>query len=160
MQARQAAAHRIQSLFAECFFDARKHLVFFEAYVIVKKLSDARQLVLSNCPLCRDPLLEIEDGGANLGVIGEEPHHVSVFVDPRVARIGGEQHFFLFAKMRPPRLVPETHKFLRLPSHRRGALLQRRFRRAPHLQRLNQRKVMVLAERMQTWMAFQRVTVF
>jgi hypothetical protein len=45
-------------------------------------------------------------------------------------------------------------KLLRLPLDRRHAFLLGRFRCAPHPQRLNQRKVVMLAKWMQTWMAF------
>ncbi len=62
--------------------------------------------------------------------------------------------------MRLPRLVPESDKLLRLPLDRRGALFRRRFRRTSHLQRLNQREMVVLAKRMQTRMAFHFSAVF
>jgi len=47
--------------------------------------------------------------------------------------------------MNDARLVPERDEFVRLPLDRRVALLCGCFGRAPHPQRLNQRKVMVLA---------------
>jgi hypothetical protein len=50
--------------------------------------------------------------------------------------------------------VPESDKLLRLTQDRRRAFLRRRFSRAPHLQRLNQREMVVLAKWMQTRMAF------
>jgi len=153
MQAREAAAHFIQPFFAQRFFDAREHFVLFQPHVIVKKFPDAPNLFRLNLVLGRDPLLEIQDGGANLGVIAEKPHHVRILVNPRVPRVRGQKNFFLFAKMNVPRFVPETHKFLRLPRDRGGAFLNGSFRRASHLQRLNQREMMVLAERMQTRVA-------
>src|SRR5260370_7304456 len=56
------------------------------------------------------------------------------------------------------RLVPDRDEFVRLPLDGFRALLRRRFGRAPHFERLNQRKMMVLAQRMQTRMAFHAKT--
>lgn len=154
MQAREAAARFIQLLFAEHLLDAREHFVFLQPHVIVKKFSDARDLFRINLVLGRKPLLEVQDGGANLGVIAEKPHHVRILVDPRMPSVRGQKNFFLLAKMNVPRLVPETNEFLRLTRDSTGAFLGRSFRRASHLQRLNQREMMVLAERMQTRVAF------
>ena len=92
-------------------------------------------------------------------MIGEDAHDFGVPVEPRVPRIRGQQHFLLFAKMHVPRLVPEADKLLRLTLDRRRAFFRRRFRRAPHPQRLNQREVVVLAKWMQTRMAFHRLNV-
>ena len=113
-----------------------------------------------NRSLRRQPLLEIPHGGANLSMIGEDSHDFGVPVEPRVPRIRRQQHFFLFAKMHVPRLVPEADKLLRLPLDRRRAFLRGRFRRAPHPQRLNQREVVVLAKWVQTRMAFHGSAVF
>src|ERR1700739_3834732 len=60
--------------------------------------------------------------------------------------------------MNLPRLVPEAHEFLRLLCDRRCALFRRRFCRAPHLERLNQGEMVMLAKRMKTRMAFHEVT--
>jgi hypothetical protein len=160
MQAREPAAHRVQLLFAKRFFDARKHFVFFQPHMIVKKFSQAAHLFRFNRSLRRKPLLEIPHGAANLSVIGEDSHDFCVLVKPRVPRVRGQQHFFLFAKMHVPRLVPEADKFLRLTHNRRRPFFRWRFGRAPHLQRLNQREVMVLAKWVQTRMAFHCSAVF
>jgi hypothetical protein len=163
MQARKPAAHRVQLLFAKRFFDARKHFVFFQPHMIVKKFPQATHLFRFNRSLHSKPLLEIQDRGSNLSVIGEEAHDFCVLVKPCVPRVRGQQHFLLFAKMHVPRLVPETDKFLRLSRDCRRAFFRRRFGRAPHLQRLNQRKVVMLAKWVQTRVAFhglnQRTTV-
>jgi hypothetical protein len=54
--------------------------------------------------------------------------------------------------------MPERDEFIRLPLDHRIALFWRGFCCAPHFQCMNQRKVMVLAQRMQTLVAFQRET--
>jgi hypothetical protein len=154
MQARQAAACLVQLRFTEHFFDARKHFILFETHMVVKKLTDARELFRWDRLFGGEPLLELEHCRANLGVIGEQPHHVRILVDACVSRIRGQKHFFLLAKMHFPRFVPEAHKFLRLPHGSPGSFLDWSFRRAAHFEGLNQRKVMMLAERMQTRMAF------
>ncbi len=69
MQPREAASHRVELRFAERFLDARKHFVFFEPHVIVKEFSEARDFFRLDGNVRRKPLLEIHDGGANLGVI-------------------------------------------------------------------------------------------
>jgi hypothetical protein len=69
-----------------------------------------------------------------------------------------QQHFFFLAKMNHTRLVPKCDESVRLPFDSYVALLRRSFGRAPHPQRLNQRKVMMLAHRMQTRMAFHART--
>ncbi len=153
-------AHRVQLLFAERFFDARKYFVFFQPHMIVKKFSQASQFFRFNRSLRRQPLLEIPHGSANLSVIGEDSHDFGVPVKPRVPRIRGQQHFLLFAKMHVPRLAPEPDKLLRLTFDRRRAFFRRRFRRAPHSQRLNQREMVVLAKWVQTRMAFHCSAVF
>ena len=154
MQPGEPASHRVQLRLAERFFDAWKYLVFFEPHVVVKKFSNTGQLFRFNRGLRREPLLEIQYGRANFRVVGEDVHDFRVPVQPRVPRIRGQQNFFLFAKMHLPRLVPEADKLLRLSRNRGRALLRQRFRCAPHPQCLNKRKVVVLAKRMQTWMAF------
>jgi hypothetical protein len=154
MQPRESATHRVQLLFAQRFFDAWKHFVFFQPHMIVKKFSKPADFFRFNRSLCRKPLLEIQYSGANLGMIGEDSHDFSVPVEPHVPRICGQQHFLLFAKMHVPRLAPEPDKLLRLTLDRRRAFLRRSFRRAPHPERLNQREVVVLAKWVQTRMAF------
>jgi hypothetical protein len=160
MQPREPMPHRVQLLFAECFFDARKHFVFFQPHMIVKKFPKAANFFRFNRSLRRNLLLEILHSGANLSVVGKDSHDLGVPVEPRVPRIRGQQHFLLFAKMYVPRLVPEADKLFRLTLDRRRALLRRRLRRAPHLQRLNQREMMVLAKWVQTRMAFHCSAVF
>ena len=81
-------------------------------------------------------------------------------VEPRVLRVRRQQYFLLFAKMHVPRRVPEADKFLRLTLDRRRAFFLWRFGRAPHVQRLNQREVVVLAKWVQTRMAFHCSAVF
>jgi hypothetical protein len=154
MQAREAATHFVQSLFTKDFLDTREYLVFLEPHVIVEELSDPRHFFRRNLVLGREALLEIKNGGANLGVIAEEPHDICIPINPLMPRVGREQYFFFLAKMHMPRLVPESDKFLRLSRNGSHALLSRRFRRTPHLQRLDQREMMVLAKRVQAWMAF------
>ena len=66
-------------LFAQHFFDARKHFVFFQTHMIVKKFPEAANFFRFNRSLRRQPLLEIPHGGANLGMIGEDAHD---FGDP------------------------------------------------------------------------------
>ena len=102
MKARKPAAHRVQLLFAKRFFNARKHFVFFQPHMIVKKFPQAAHFFCFNRSLCRKPLLEIPHGGANLRVIGEDAHDFGVLVEPRVPRIPGQQHLLLFAKMHVP----------------------------------------------------------
>jgi hypothetical protein len=160
MKARKPAAHRVQLLFAKRFFNARKHFVFFQPHMIVKKFPQAAHFFCFNRSLRRKPLLEIPHGCSNFSVIGEDSHDLGVPVEPRVPRIRGQQHFLLFAKMHVPRLVPEADKLLRLALDRRRAFFRRRFGRAPHLQRLNQREVVVLAKWVQTRMAFHCLAVF
>ena len=128
--------------------------------MIMKKFSNAGHFSRFNRGFGRKPLLEIQHGRANLSVIGEDAHNLGVPVEPNVSRIRRQQYFFLFAKMDVPRFVPEAHKLLRLTRNRRRAFLRGRFRRAPHLQRLNQREVVVLAKWVQTWVAFHCSAVF
>ncbi len=160
MEPRQTAAHLIQLLFAERLFNPRKHFVLFQPYVIVKKFSQAANFFCFDRNLRPQPLLDIEHGSTNLGVIREDAHHFGVPVKSCVPRIRGQQHFLLFAKMHVPRLMPEAHKLLRLALDRRRAFLRGSFRRAPHPQRLNQREMMVLAKWVQTRMAFHDSAVF
>ena len=160
MQPCELASHRIQLLFAKNFFDPRKYFVFFQPHMIVKKFPKAGQFFRFNRSLRRQPLLEILHGSANLGVIGEDAHYFGVLVQPRVPRIRGQKHFLLFAKMHVPRLVPEADKLLRLPRDCRRAFLRGSFSRTPHLQRLNQRKMVVLTKWVQTRMAFHCSAVF
>jgi hypothetical protein len=160
MQARKPATHCVQLFFPKRLFDARKHFILFQPHMVVKKFSKSAHFLGINRNLRRQPLLEVPHGAANLGVIGENSHNLSVLVKPRVPRIRRQQHFLLFAKMHVPRLVPEPDKLLRLPLDCRGPFLRRRLRRAPHLQRLNQREVVVLAKWVQTRMAFHFSTVF
>jgi hypothetical protein len=160
MQPRESAAHRVQSIFPQHLFDARKQYVLLEAHMIVKKFSDARDFFRFDRRFCRKPLLEIRNGSANLGVIGEHAHHFRVAVESRVSRIRREQDVLLLAKMHVPRLVPEADEFLCLALYSRASLFVGSFRRAPHLQRLNQREVVVLAKWMQTRMALHVVTRF
>jgi len=159
MQLCEPAAHYVQLLFAERFFDPRKNFVFFQPHMIMKKFPQAANFFRPNRNLRRQPLLEIPHGGANLGVIGEDAHDVRVRIEPYMPRIRGQQHFLFFAKMHLPRLVPEADKLLCLTRDSRCTLRRRRFRSAPHLQRLNQREVVVLAKRVQTWMAFHWLIV-
>ncbi len=160
MQPREPAPHRVQLLFAKNFFDARKQFVFFQPHMIVKKFSEAPHFFRFNRSLRREPPLKIQHGGANLSVIGEDSHDLGVPVKPRVPRIRRQQYFLLLAKMHMPGLVPEADKLLRLTLDRRRAFLRRRFRRAPHPQRLNQGEVVVLAKWVQTRMAFHGSAVF
>jgi len=160
MQPREPASHRVQPFLAKRSLDARKQFVFFQPHMIVKKCSKVGHLFGFNRRIRRKPLLEIHHGRANLRVIGENSHDFRILVEPRVPRICGEQYFFLFAKVRLPRLMPEADKLLRLSRDRRRTFLRGRSRRAPHLQRLNQRKVMMLAKRVQTRMAFHCWVVF
>jgi hypothetical protein len=160
MQPRKSVPHRIQLLFAQRFFDARKHFVFFQPDMIVQEFSHASNFSRVNRCLRRQPLLEIPHGSANLGMIGKNSRDFGVPVESRVPRIRGQQHFLLLAKMHVPRLVPEADKLLRLPLDRRRAFLRGSFRRAPHPQRLNQREMMVLAKWVQTRMAFHDSAVF
>ncbi len=160
MQPREPAPHRVQLLFAKSFFDARKHFVLFQPHMIVKKFSNAAHFFRFNRSLRREPLLEIPHGSANLSVVGEDSHYVGVPIKPRVPRVRGQQHFFLFAKMHVPRLAPEADKLLRLALDRRRAFFHRRFGRAPHPQRLDQREMVVLAKWVQTRMAFHCSAVF
>jgi hypothetical protein len=154
MQASKPLTHRVQALFAERLFDAWKQYVLFQPHVVVKKFSQPRHFLRFDRSLCRKPLLEIQHGRTNLGVVGEHSHDFGVAIEPPVSRKRWEQYFLLFAKMYLPRLVPEANKLLRLPLDCRRAFLLGRFRRAPHLQRLNQREMMVLAKWVQTQMAF------
>src|SRR5579863_4158693 len=158
MQAREATAHLIQPLFAKDFLDAREHLVFLEPHVIVEELSDPRHFFRWNLVLGREALLEIQNGGANLGVIAEEPHDICIPINPLMPRVGGEQYFFFLAKMHLPRLVPESNKFLCLPRNGSRAPFRRCLRRTAHLQRPHHCKMMVLAKRMQTRMALHAWT--
>jgi len=160
MQPRKSAPHRIQLLFAKRFFNARKHFVFFQPHMIVKKFSNASNFSRFNRSLRREPLLEILNGSANLGMIGKNSHDFGVLVEPRMPRVCRQQHFLLFAKMHVPRFVPEADKLLRLPLDRRRAFLRGSFRRAPHSQRLEQREMVVLAKWVQTRMAFHDSAVF
>jgi hypothetical protein len=128
--------------------------------MIVKKFSHAGHFFRCNRSLRRQALLEIPHGGANLSVIREDAHDIGVPVEPYVPRIRRKQYFLLFAKMHVSRLVPEADKLLRLTRDRRRTFLRGRFRRAPHLQRLNQREVVVLAKWVQTRMAFHCLAVF
>jgi hypothetical protein len=128
--------------------------------MIVKKFPQAAYLFRFNREFRRKPLLEIPHRGANLGVIGEDPHDFGVPVEPNVPGIGRQQKFLLFAKMHVPRLVPEADKLLRLTCNRSRTSFCRRFGRAPHLQRLNQREVVMLAKWVQTRMAFHCLAVF
>src|SRR5512135_1782293 len=86
MQAREPMAHRVQLLFAERFFDARKHFFFFQPHMIVKKFPQATHFFRFNRSLRRQPLLEITHGSANLRVIGKDAHDFGVPVEPRVPR--------------------------------------------------------------------------
>src|ERR1700722_19355128 len=160
MQPREPAPHRVQLLFAQRFFNARKHFVLFQPHMIMKKFSDAGQFFRIDRSLRPKPLLEIPHSTTNLSMIGEDAHHFGVPVEPRAPRVGWKQYLFLFAKMHAARLMPEAYKLLRLPLDRRRTFLRRRFRRAPHPERLNQREVMMLAKWMQTWMAFHDSAVF
>ena len=128
--------------------------------IVKKKFPQAAHFFCFNRSLRRKPLLEIPHGGANLRMISEDAHDFCVPVEPHVPRIRGQQHFLLFAKMHRPGLVPEADKFLPLTLDRRCALFRRRFGRPPHLQRLNQREVVVLAKWVQTRMAFHCSAVF
>jgi len=56
--------------------------------------------------------------------------------------------------------MPEADKLLRLTLDRHRTFPFRRFSRAPHPQRLNQREVVVLAKWVQTRMAFHWSAVF
>jgi hypothetical protein len=158
MQSRQPTPHGIQLIFAKRFFDTRKNFVFFEAYMVVKKFPQAPQFFRFDATLHRKSLLKIPHGGANLGVISENTHDFGISVEPNVSRISRKKHLFLFAKMHVPRFMPEADKLLCLTRNRRRAFLRGRFRRAPHLQRLNQREMVMLAKRVQTWMAFHSST--
>ncbi len=160
MQPREPAPHRIQLLFAKRFLNPRKYFVLFQPHMIVKKFSQPRHFSRFNRSLRRQPLLEIPHGSANLRMIGEDSHDFGVPVKPRVPRIRRQQHFLLFAKMHLPRLMPEANKLLCLPLDRGRAFLRRRLGSATHLQRLNQREVVVLAKWMQTRMAFHGSAVF
>jgi hypothetical protein len=119
VQPREPASHRVQLLFAEDFFDARKHFVFFQPHVVVKKFPHAADFFRINRHLRRQPLLEIPHRSANLRVIGENAHDFGIPVKPPVPRICGQQHFLLFAKMHVPGFVPEADKLLRLTLDRR-----------------------------------------
>ena len=160
MQAREPLSHRVQLLFAEHLFDARKHFIFFQPHMVVKKFPKAAHFFRFDLSFRRQPLLEIPHGSSNLCMIGEDSHDFGVLVEPRVPRIRGQQHFLLFAKMHVPRLVPEPDKLLRLTLDSRRTFFRGRFRRAPHLQRLNQREMVVLAKWVQTRMAFHGSAVF
>ena len=131
MQPREPMSHRVQLLFAERFFDARKHFVFFQPHMIVKKFPKAAHFFRFNRDFCRKPLLEIVHGSANLSMVGKDSHDFGVPVEPRVPRIRGQQHFLLFPKMHASRFVPESDKLLRLALDRGGAFLRRRFRSTP-----------------------------
>ncbi len=160
MQPRKPASHLIQLLLAERFFDARKQFVFFQPHVIVKKFCQVRHHFDFNWNLRRQPLLDIPHRRANFSVIGEHAHDFRILIEPRVASIRGQQNFFLLAEMHLPRLMPEADKLFRLPRDRRRPFLRGRLGRAPHLQRLNQGKMMVLAKRVQARMAFHGSAVF
>ena len=154
MQPCEPAAHYVQLFFTKHFFDPRKNFVFLQPHMIMKKFPQAANFFRPNRNLRRQPLLEIPHGGANLSVIRQDAHDFRVRIEPYMPRIRGQQHFLFFAKMHLPRLVPEADKLLCLTRDSRCTLLRRRFRRAPHLQRLNQREVVVLAKWVQTRMAF------
>ncbi len=160
MQPRKPAPHRLQLLFAQRLFDARKHFVLFQPHMIVKQFPQAADFFRINRSLRRKPLLDILHGGANLGMIGQKPHDIGVLIESRVPRICRQEDFFLFAKMHVPRFVPKADKLLRLPLDRRRAFLRGSFRRAPHSQRLEQREMVVLAKWVQTRMACHDSAVF
>lgn len=154
MKARQPPAHCVQVFFAKDFFNSRKHFVFLESYMVVKQLREVSHGLCAHWGLSSQMPLKILSGGADFDVIGEEPHDIGVLMEPLVSRVGGQEHFLLLAEMNPPCLVPESDKFLCLARHSRRAFVLGRFRRAPHLQCLNQREMVMLAERMEARMAF------
>src|ERR1700737_644837 len=88
-------------------------------------------------------------------MVSEQAHDPGVLIQPHLARVSRQEHFFLLAKMNYSSLVPERNEFLRLPLNSCLALLRWSFRGSPHCKRLNQRKMMVLAQRVQARMTFQ-----
>jgi hypothetical protein len=150
-------AHCFQAVFSQYFFYAGKQHIFFKADMIVQKLREMRHAFRLDRNFCRKLLLEIENGGANFRVIGEEPHYVGILIQPNLPGVRGQQHLFLFAKMHVPGFMPKAHKFPGMFFNKRRALFLWRFRRTPHLQRLDQREMVVLAKWMQADVAFHEV---
>src|ERR1700730_2652658 len=154
MQPSKASSHGVKVFFAERAFDAREYFVFLKANMIVEKFREASHCCHRDGQLLRAQTLKIQHYGANLRMLGEQANDSRILIQPRVACISRQQHFFLFAKMNDAGLVPERDEFLCLPLNSRVTLFSRSFSCAPHLQSLNQRKVMMLAQRMQTRMVF------
>lgn len=173
MQAGEPEAHSVQIFFAERAFDPREQFIFLEAHMIVQKFREVGHYFRLDGNLCSKAFLKIPYDAANFRVVCKYTHHLGILVagvlmagilmagiliEPRMAGIGGQQHFFLLPEMLLAGLMPEGDELGRLTLHRRVALSRGGFGSAPHLERLNQREVVVLAQRMQARVAFQTGT--
>ena len=137
MKPSEPAAHGVKIFFAERAFDARKYFVLFKAHMIVEKFREARHCFHLDGQILRAQPLEIPHCGANFRVLGEQANDSRILIEPRVACVRRQEHFFLLTKMNDARLVPERDEFFSLPLNSRIAFLSRSFSRAPHLQSLN-----------------------
>jgi len=137
MQPSEPAAHGVQVFFAERAFDAREYFVLLKAHMIVEKFREARHCFDRDGQILRAQTLEIPHRRANFRVLGEQANDSRILIEPRVACIRRQQHFFLLTKMNDARLVPERDEFFGLPLDSRIPFLGRSFSRTPHLQSLN-----------------------
>ena len=158
MQAGEPAAHGVQIFFAQRAFDVRKQFVFLEAHMIVEKFCEVRHgfrirpATFSSRGAaqksCTAPRISAWSASMRIAT--------GILIEPHMPGIGGQQHFFLFPKMFLTGLVPERDQLGRLPLDRRIALFGGSFLAARRIaERLNQREVVVLAQRMQAGVAFQ-----
>ncbi|MCU1343698.1 MAG: hypothetical protein JWN92_3121 [Candidatus Acidoferrum typicum] len=137
MQPSKPSPHGVEVFFAERAFDAREYFILLKAHMIVEKFRETSYRFHRDGQLLRAQMLKIPHRGANFRVLRKQANDSSILIEPRVACIRRQQHFFLFTKMNDARLVPERNKFFGLSLDCCIALLGRSFSRAPHLQSLN-----------------------
>ena len=150
MEPRQLLSHWGQTFFAKHLFHARKNLVLFQAHMVVKESGEAGDVTVEWHVGC-EARFEILDQRANFRVLRQHPQDVLVFVNARTPRISREQDLLFLAEMHAPVFLPELHECLRRFSDGIGAARAGGFRCATHFERLHQRVMMMLAQRMETW---------
>jgi hypothetical protein len=133
-------------------------VVFFEADVVAQHPAECGDFRFDAVP--RGQLrFQLVNLGADSGVVGQHPDDVAVAVHAHVTCKGRQQDFFFLAKVFPPGGLPEAQKFAGLLPQRFGTFASGESVGAADEQRLDQRVVVVLAERMQTRMSFHTAVI-
>ena len=107
MKAGEAPHEKPQLFFGQDGFDAREHLVLFEADVVVEKLAKRGQLRL-DVPLCGQARGKLFNASPNGCVLGKHPHHGRLGVEGDVAGERRQQHLLLFAEVQASGSLPEA----------------------------------------------------